>query len=158
MKILSLNCHGLGIPEVVQELYCLISKEDPKLLFLFETKLDRDGFRRLKRKLDFQLGFEVPRVGLGGGLALLWRDNVDIDVQTSSPYHIDALINQNGVIWHFTRFYGHLETSRRGESWDLMRQLHASHSLPWFLIGDFNEILHSDEYWGSGSRLFNQIT
>ena len=38
-----------------------------------------------------------------------------------------------------------------------MRQLHASHSLPWFLIGNFNEILHSDEYWGSGSRPFNQI-
>ena len=38
-----------------------------------------------------------------------------------------------------------------------MHQLHASHSLPWFLIGDFNEILHSDEYWGSGSRPFNQI-
>ena len=38
-----------------------------------------------------------------------------------------------------------------------MRQLHASHSLPWFLIGDFNENLHGDEYWGSGSRPFNQI-
>ena len=25
------------------------------------------------------------------------------------------------------------------------------------MIGDFNEILHSDEYWGSGSRPFNQI-
>ena len=57
----------------------------------------------------------------------------------------------------FTGFYGHPEASRRGESWDFMRQLHASHSLPWFLIGDFNEILHSDEYWGSGSRPFNQI-
>ena len=151
MKILSLNCCGLGISEAVQELYCLISKEDPKLLSLFETKLDRDGFRRLKRKLGFQLGFEVPRVGLGGGLALLWRDNVDIDVQTSSPHHIDALINQNGVVWRFTGFYGHPETSRRGESWELMRRLHALLSLPWFLIGDFNEILHCDEYWGSSS-------
>ena len=66
MKILSLNCHGLGIPEVVQELRCLIREEDPKLLFLSETKLDQDDFRRLKRKLDFQLGFEVPIVGLGG--------------------------------------------------------------------------------------------
>ena len=61
MKILSLNCRGLGISEAVQELYCLISEEDPKHLFLSETKLDTDGFKRLKRKLDFQLGFEVPR-------------------------------------------------------------------------------------------------
>ncbi|XP_075662915.1 uncharacterized protein LOC142632377 [Castanea sativa] len=157
MKILSLNCRGLGILEAVQELRCLISEEDPKLLFLSETKLDRDGFRRLKRKIEFKQGFEVPRVGLGGGLTLLWRDNVEIDVQTSSPHHIDALINQNGVVWCFTGFYRHPETSKRGESWELMRHLHASHSLPWFLNGDFNGILHSDEYWGSGSRPFNQI-
>ena len=69
MKILSLNCREFGIPEAVQELCCLIREEDPKLLFLSKTKLDWDGFRRLKRKLDFQLGFEVPIVGLGGGLA-----------------------------------------------------------------------------------------
>ena len=98
----------------------MIREEDPKLLFLSETKLDRDGFRRLKRKLDFQLGFEVPIVGLGGGLALLWCDNVDIDIQTSSPHHIDALLNQNGIVWRFTGFYGHPETLKRGESWDLM--------------------------------------
>ena len=52
MKIISLNCHGLGIPEAMQELHCLISEEGPKFLFLSETKLDKDGFRRLKRKLD----------------------------------------------------------------------------------------------------------
>ena len=45
MKILSLNYHGLGILEAVQELHCLVSEKDPKLLFLSETKLDRDGFR-----------------------------------------------------------------------------------------------------------------
>ena len=98
------------------------------------------------RKLDFQLGFEVPRIGLGGGIALLWHDNMDIDIQTSFPHHIDALINKNGVAWCFIGVYGHPETSRKGESWDLLHLLHASYSFPWFLIGDFNEILHNDEY------------
>ena len=93
MRILSLNCRGLGIPEAIQELHCLISEEDPKVLFLSETKLDRDDFRRLKRKINFQNGFEVPRIGLGAGLALLWWDNMDVDVQKSSPHHIDGLIN-----------------------------------------------------------------
>ena len=45
MKILRLNCRGLGILQAVHELYFLISKEDPKLLFLSEAKLDKDGFR-----------------------------------------------------------------------------------------------------------------
>lgn len=157
MKIKSLNCRGLGILEAVQELCYLISEEGPKILFLFETKLEMDGFRRLKRKLNFQNGFEVPRIGLGGGLALLWWDNVDVDVQTSSPHHINALINQNGVIWRFTGFYGHPDTSRRSESWELMRQLNTLFSLPWLLLGDFNGIFHPNEYCGSGSRPYNQI-
>ena len=104
------------------------------------------------RKLNFQNGFEVPRIGLGGGLALLWGDNMDVDVQTSSPHHIDALINQNDVAWRFTSFHGHPETSQRGESWDLLRKLHTFFSLPWLLLGDFNKILHPDEYCGSVSR------
>ena len=60
LKILSLNCRGLRIPEAVQELCCLIGEEDPKILFLSKTKLDSDGFKRLKRKINFQQGCEVP--------------------------------------------------------------------------------------------------
>ena len=116
MKILSLNCRGLGIPEAIQELCCLANKEGLKILFLSETRLNIDGFHRLKRKLEVMDGFVVPRIGLGGGLALLWRDGVGVDIQTSSSHHIDALIKQEGVTWRLTSFYGHPETLRRGES------------------------------------------
>lgn len=72
MKILSLNYQRLGIPEVVQELCYLANEEDPKILFLSETRLNMDGFHSLKRKLKVMDGFAIPRIGLGGGLALLW--------------------------------------------------------------------------------------
>ena len=32
---------------------------------------------------------------------------MDIDVQNSSPYYIDALVDQEVVVWRFTDFYGH---------------------------------------------------
>ena len=38
-----------------------------------------------------------------------------------------------------------------------MCQLHASISFPWLILGDFNKILHPDEYWGNGSWPCNQI-
>ena len=93
MRILSLTRCGFWIPKAIQKLRYLLSEKDPKVIFLSKTKLDKDGFRRLMRKLNFQNGFEVPRIGLGGGLALLWGDNMDVDVQTFSPHHIDAMIN-----------------------------------------------------------------
>ena len=52
MKILSLNCRGLGIPEAVVELRYLSIEEAPQVLFLCETKLDKQGFAKLKEKLD----------------------------------------------------------------------------------------------------------
>ena len=71
MKILSLNCRGFGIPEAIEELRYLVREKGPKILFLSKTRLDMDGFHRLKKKLDFIASSVVPRIGLGGGLALL---------------------------------------------------------------------------------------
>ena len=89
------------------------------------------------KKSRLNKGFAVPRIGLGGRLALLWWDNLDIDAQTSSPNHINTLVNQDGVVWSFIGFYGHHETSRRGESWDLLCHLNTLFfSLPWLLLGD----------------------
>ena len=63
MKILSLNCRGLKILEAVEELRCLVREKGPKILFLFEARLDMDGFHRLKKKLDFTTGFVVLKIG-----------------------------------------------------------------------------------------------
>lgn len=64
----------------------------------------------MKRSLLFNKGMEVPRIGLGGGLALLWQDLIDLMVLTQDPYRIDALLLHEGILWRSTDFYGHLET------------------------------------------------
>ena len=79
MKILSLNYQGLGIPEAVKELHYLASEEGPKVFYFFyksETRLDRDGLTSLMKKSRLNKGFAVPRIELGGRLALLWWPNL----------------------------------------------------------------------------------
>lgn len=97
-------------PEAVHELCCLAREEGPQVLFLIEIKLDTGGYQRLKRSLLWNKGMEVPRIGLGGGLALLWQDHIDLMVLIRDPYHIDALLLQERILWRFTDFYGHRET------------------------------------------------
>ena len=75
---------------------------------------------------------------------------MDLDILFFSSHHIDAIINQEGVVWHFTGSYKHPKTSRKGESWDLC--VNSMH-----LLGDFYKILHPDEYWGNESWPCNQI-
>ena len=55
--------------------------------------------------------------------------------------YIDAWVEGGGYEgkWHLTGFYGNPETSKRKESWDKMKHLGTTSSLPWLVIGDFNE-------------------
>ncbi|KAH9684395.1 reverse transcriptase domain-containing protein [Citrus sinensis] len=50
--------------------------------------------------------------------------------------------------WRLTGFYGYPESSRRRESWDLLRLLSSSSSLPWLCIGDFNDLLAANDKRG----------
>ena len=79
--------------------------------------------------LKFSLGFSncivVDRVGLGGGLALLWNSTFDVALQSFSVGHIDVHVtNKNdGVGWLFTGFYGNPELEHRRDSWQLLERI-----------------------------------
>ena len=50
----------------------------------------------IKCKLERSQGMIVPSVRRSGGLALLWKDSLLVEVQTFSPRHIDAIITEDG--------------------------------------------------------------
>ncbi|MCH90734.1 endonuclease/exonuclease/phosphatase family protein [Trifolium medium] len=47
--------------------------------------------------------------------------------------------------WRLTGFYGYPENERRRDSWDLLRTLAQDNSLPWCVMGDFNDLLSNEE-------------
>ncbi|GAU36460.1 hypothetical protein TSUD_166260 [Trifolium subterraneum] len=47
--------------------------------------------------------------------------------------------------WRLTGFYGYPENERRRDSWDLLRTLSQDNTLPWCIMGDFNDILSNEE-------------
>lgn len=81
-------------------------------------------------------------VGRSGGLALLWKYDVVVDIKSYSQHHIDAVVHSgNGSLWRCTRIYGHPKTDQKQHTWTLLRRLVRLFSLPWLCFGDFNEIL-----------------
>lgn len=46
----------------------------------------------IKERLDFDDLFTIPNDGWGGGLALLWKANTRVWVDSFSKYHIDFVI------------------------------------------------------------------
>ena len=137
MSVISWNCKGLGNPITVNALQKVALEKDPTLVFLMETKFDVMEMDGVKRKIERQQGLVVPSIRKAGGLALLWKNSLQVDRLTYSPGHIDAIVFEEQRLkkWRFTGFYGHLETRKRGESWTLLENLSRRSHLPWVCMG-----------------------
>lgn len=96
----------------------------------------------------------VPSNGLSGGLALFWRADIKVSVQSSSLSYIEAIVKGGDNIgqWHLTGFYGNPDISLRGDSWCLLSSLSNGSNLPWLVIDDFNEIMCASEKKGEARR------
>ena len=131
----------------------MIRAKDPSVVFLAETWADEARLQEIKLKIEFDNLFFVERNNRGGGLALCWRNSIDVHVDTFSKNHIDYIINKGREDeWCFTGFYGEPVSHKRYESWNRLRQLQKKINLPWLCVGDFNEILRSSEKLGGSNR------
>ena len=94
MKILAWNCRGLGNQLAIPTLRLLLRQQDPDLVFLSETKLQQQEFERLRFKVYYDNGFNVSCCDKRGGLGLLWRSSLDIEVLSSNNNMIDVWIKK----------------------------------------------------------------
>jgi hypothetical protein len=83
-----------------------------------------------------------------------------VAIQSLSKIHIDVLLSwpDLGVHqWRMTSFYGEPRRLLRKNSWYLLCFLRGQLDSPWICLGDFNEVLSSDEHFGANEREHWQI-
>ena len=118
-------------------------EQAPDVCFLMETRLDKSGF-------------EKPNSG--GGLALLWKEEMTLDVINFIDNHILAkVVEDDGFVWYLTGFYGWLEANKKRKSWALLSHSRSFIEGPWCCIGDFNAILHASEKQSVHAPYYNQM-
>ncbi|KAL4650210.1 hypothetical protein ACB092_01G070400 [Castanea dentata] len=127
MIIISWNCRELGNQRAVDVLTNLVRSKGPNVLFLMETKWSISEMRKLCYDLNFQSVLAVLCDDQSGGLGLFWKAECDLHIQMFSPNHIDThILSADKSTWRA--------------------------SLPWVCLGDYNEILHSEEKQGGTSK------
>ncbi|GLT71414.1 hypothetical protein SLA2020_434340 [Shorea laevis] len=152
MSLLSWNCRGLGNPGQLWTFARWWRRSNPGLCFLMETKIRNVRMQSVRITLGFDGMLTVDPVGLSGGIALLWKQSEEVEIQTYSQRHISAWIKGVGSAgpWLFTGFYGDPDSAKREFSWRLLTHLRPPTSLPWLCVGDFNEICdHSEKSGGA---------
>ncbi|CAI9777924.1 unnamed protein product [Fraxinus pennsylvanica] len=84
-----------------------------------------------------------------GGLALLWKEQNMASLIRLSRFHIEVEVTiYDQPKWRLTGYYGTPNRNKHRESWDLLRRLTSSSTLPWVVLGDFNDLLFQHEKMG----------
>ena len=124
MNCVSWNYRGLRNHRRVRELLDIMKDKGPNLVFLMETRKKASYLEKLRCRLKFDNLFVVQRKNRGGGLALLWMNDLNLHIRTFSPRHIDAVINPEiDDAWRFMGFYRAPEVANREDSWLVFHHL-----------------------------------
>ncbi|XP_019194790.1 PREDICTED: uncharacterized protein LOC109188615 [Ipomoea nil] len=150
MSLISWNCRGLGNLTAIRVLADLVRTKRPSVIFLIETFVDKHRIDDIRVQLGFDCAFTIDAVGHSGGLALLWSNTVELKVVSYSLNYVDTEVRMDvgSPCWRFTGYYGYPERHRRREAWQLLRSLSARSTLPWLVMGDYNDLLDQFEKLG----------
>ena len=107
MNILAWNCRGLRNRRAVQELVDIVQAQGSEIMFLSETWSNKEWMEWVRCQLKFVGCFTIPSDGRGGGLALLWKVEDVVWVDSFSQYHTNAIVQGGSEnTWRLTGFYG----------------------------------------------------
>ena len=158
MKLLSWNCQGLGNPWTVRSLHKLVRDQAPMVCFLMETRLDKEGFDYFCGNLPFPNRIVVKNPNSGGGIAMIWKNEVRIELINYTANHILVkVVEEDGFEWFLSGFYGWPEACQKWKSWELLRLIKSVVDGPWICIGDFNAIQDSTEKLSKRQPQYSQI-
>ena len=119
------------------------------MLCVLETQVHKARVENLECTLGFDCYFSISCAGCSGGLSIFGNNNTRVEILPYSQYHIDTIIIENGEdAWQLTCVYGEAQVPECHKTWDMLKFIKATSSLPWMCIGDFNEVLLHSEHEG----------
>ena len=125
IRLLSWNCQGFGNSWTVLSLHDLVRDQAPIVRYLLapivrQTRLDKDGFMHHCRELAYPNKLIIKKPNSGGGLALIWKEEIQLEVINYTNNHVLAkVVEDDGFQWFLTGFYGWPETNQKHKSWAL---------------------------------------
>lgn len=96
---------------------------------------------RIRRRLGFCNGFNVPLVRTAGGLSLWWDHSATVNILYTNAHLIDTTVHVNGLLvpCHMSWVYSTPYRDQKVDFWRWMENMLTPQNHPWFVGGDFNE-------------------
>ena len=144
------NCRGGTFCDVVND---LIHLHSPAIMIVGETKVCGERANRITGRLNLDGAIFANSIGLSGGLWILWdSDQVEISELASIEQEIHVIVNSaSKPPWLLSAIYANPRLAERLLLWENLESMASLHSLPWVIIGDFNEVLIGEDKLGGNS-------
>ncbi|CAH9087491.1 unnamed protein product, partial [Cuscuta epithymum] len=151
MSIVSWNCRGLGNLATVQGVVDIVKELRPSIIFLMETKISYSRAKETLRMQGFYNSEGMDNEGSSGGIIMGWNDDIEVVIKEKHQNYVDCQVRsrEGELPWRLTGYYAYSDTRRRREAWDMLRRLAEHNTMPWIVIGDFNDILYESEKKGN---------
>jgi exonuclease III len=76
----------------IRKLKALVRNFNPSVIFIQETKIDVNRVTTIVERLGFLKHCIVPSMGIAGGLCLVWKEEIEIEVTLATQNLINALV------------------------------------------------------------------
>nr|XP_023915417.1 uncharacterized protein LOC112026980 [Quercus suber] len=99
----------------------------------------------VKRRVGFNEKVVIEAKGRAGGLYLICKNNMQVEVVEFNKYMIAVKILDLGGDWYLVGFYGSPYAAKKRKAWDNLCALLETFQEPWICLEDFNIVLDSEE-------------
>ncbi|GLT60154.1 hypothetical protein SLA2020_329350 [Shorea laevis] len=148
LTVLFWNVRGAASKGFLQTAQELIKKHKPDIFIIAEPRISGTTADDRINDLRFDESVKVDARGFSGGIWILWNRTVgDITILDCFSQAITLLVKQaHRDPWLLSAIYANPVPTIREKLWQHLEQFTYTDGLPWLLLGDFNQIISSDEH------------
>lgn len=143
---------GLNKAGKIKEVSSRLLDLNPEIAILIETRVKENKEDVVRTKLEIRGSFiDNYNKYDNGRLWVYWNnDNVDIKVVkvTNQIIHYGFYVIKGNWKYWMTIIYALNHLERRKKLWQDVKDIHNQQQGPWFLTGDFNNVLKSQDIIG----------
>ncbi|CAI9114900.1 OLC1v1015718C1 [Oldenlandia corymbosa var. corymbosa] len=144
---------GAGSKEFHRAFSDTISQYKPDVMAVLEPRIGGKRADDVVKISGFDRSFRIEAQGFAGGIWILWRDRVDVEIFKCHKQFLHTALKCGEERFFMTFVYASPNVQRRRSLWHELESLAASVHGPWLLGGDFNSLLRSSEKQGGSQRV-----
>ncbi|KAL4348355.1 hypothetical protein GQ457_17G006980 [Hibiscus cannabinus] len=132
----------------------LIKKQRPDIVAIMEPRISGRATDNFIKRSSFEFSYRVEAHGFSGGIWVLWRNTVKIEVVAVSNQFVHALcsLHNDGIQFFVSFVYASPNSVERRGLWNQLLAIDPGSSKSWLVGGDLNVICNSSERAGGSLR------